>query len=71
MDYGLSGSSVHGIFQARLQEWVAIPNAENIPDPGIEPMSLSSPALAGGFFATVPPGKSLLIYNIYYVKHIS
>ena len=25
MDYSLSGSSVHGIFQASLLEWVAIP----------------------------------------------
>ena len=25
MDYGLSGSSVHGIFQAKILEWVAIP----------------------------------------------
>ena len=27
------------------------------PDPGIEPVSLVSPALASGFFITVPPGK--------------
>ena len=25
MDYGLPGSSVHGILQARTLEWVAIP----------------------------------------------
>ena len=25
MDYNLPGSSVHGIFQARIQEWVAVP----------------------------------------------
>ena len=24
MDYSLLGSSIHGIFQARVQEWVAI-----------------------------------------------
>ena len=24
MDYGLAGSSVHGILQARILEWVAI-----------------------------------------------
>ena len=24
MDYSLSGSSIHGIFQARVLEWVAI-----------------------------------------------
>ena len=27
------------------------------PYPGIEPTSLASPALAGGFFTTAPPGK--------------
>ena len=25
MDYSLPGSSIHGIFQARILEWVAIP----------------------------------------------
>ena len=29
----------------------------NLPDPGVEPMSLVSPALADGFFTTLPPGK--------------
>ena len=38
--------SVHGILQARILEWVAFP------DPGMESMSLMSPALAGGFFTT-------------------
>ena len=37
----------HGIFQARILEWVATP--EDLPDPGIEPVS---PALAGGFLTT-------------------
>ena len=27
MDYSLPGSSVHGIFQTRILEWVAIPNS--------------------------------------------
>ena len=27
----------------------------DLPDPGIEPASLESPQLAGGFFTTVPP----------------
>ena len=26
MDYSLSGSSVHGILQARILEWVAMPS---------------------------------------------
>ena len=33
-------------------EWVAIFPAGDLPDPGIEPVSLVSPASAGGFFTT-------------------
>ena len=33
------------------------PPPGDLPDPGIEPVSLMSPALGGGFFATEPPGK--------------
>ena len=119
MDCSLPGSSVCGIFQARVLEWGAIasqggckeplcllflkscgeihvmctcvlshvrfyatpwavahqapvsvgfprkeywsglpfPTPGDLPDPGIKPVSLASPALAGGFFTTVPPGK--------------
>ena len=32
------------------------PNPEGFPDPEIEPTSLASPTLAGGFFTTAPPG---------------
>ena len=47
------GSSVHGILQSRILEWVAIPSPGALPDSGIEePLSLRSPALAGGFFTT-------------------
>ena len=54
------GPSVLGTFQARMPEWVAISCSRgNLPDPRIEPMSLESPALAGGFFATAPPEKPL------------
>ena len=45
-------SPVYGILQARILEWVAIPSSGNLPDPGIKLVSLMSPALAGGFFAT-------------------
>ena len=51
------GSSVHGISQARVLEWAAIPSSRDLPDPGTEPVS---PALAGGFFAAEPPGKPRL-----------
>ena len=60
-DCGPPGSSVHGIFQARIHTF---PPPEDLPDPGFEPESLASPALAGGFFTTVLPGEpiSLLTY---------
>ena len=35
------------------------PSPRDLPNPGIEPSSLTSPALAGEFFTTRPPGKSL------------
>ena len=41
------------IFQAKILEWVAMcPPPGNLPDPGIKPASLRSPALAVVFFAT-------------------
>ena len=92
MDWSLLGSSVHGIFQARVLEWGAIafscyvallksnslqphglahqaplsmgfsrqeywsglpcPPPWDLPNSGIEPLSLMSPALAGRFFTT-------------------
>ena len=54
MNCSLPGSSVHGIFQARTVEWVATSPLGNLLNPGIEPVSLMSPALAGGFFTTSP-----------------
>ena len=56
MDHSQPGSSVHGIFQTRLLEEVAIPPLGDLPDSGIKPVSTVSPAFAGGFFTTVPPG---------------
>ena len=41
-----------GILQARILEWVAMPFCRRSSDSGIEPMSLTSPALAGVFFTT-------------------
>ena len=57
MDCGPPGSSVHGVSQARILEWVSFLPPRDLPDPGIEAASLASPALAGGFFTTTPPGK--------------
>ena len=59
MDCSPPGSSVRGIPQARILEWVAISYSRDFPDPGIESASLVSPALAGGFFTTSTIGEAL------------
>ena len=45
MDCSPPGSSVHGILQARILEWVAMPSSRDLPNPGIEPASLAAPEL--------------------------
>ena len=57
MDCSPPGSYVLRILQARILEWVAIPFSWDLPDPGIEPRSLSlqadslpsEPLLQGSF----------------------
>ena len=39
MDCDPPGSSVHGILQARILEWLAVPSPGDLPDPGIKPGS--------------------------------
>ena len=39
-----------------------LPTPGDLPGPGLKPTSLASPALAGRFFTTEPPGKPLFIY---------
>ena len=48
------GSRVHGILQARILEWVAIPFSGDLPGLGIEP---TSPALQADALPSEPPGK--------------
>ena len=52
MDCSLPGSSDHGILQTRILEWAARCPPEDLPNSGIKPMSLTSPAMAGGSFIT-------------------
>ena len=44
---------------SRQEYWSGLPFPPPgyLPKPGIEPTSLASPTLAGGFFTTVPPGE--------------
>ena len=62
MDCSSPGFSVHGMFQARILEWVALSSSGNLPDPGIKPQSPASPAWAGRFFTTEPLGKPSILW---------
>ena len=46
----------------RQEYWsgLPLPTLGDLPSPGIEPESLMSPTLAGGFFTTEPPGRILI-----------
>ena len=55
VDCSLPGSSLHGILQARILEWVAISFSRGLPDSGIKP---GSPALQADALTSEPPGKT-------------
>jgi len=50
VDYSPPGSFVHGILQARILEWVAMPFSRDLLNPRIKPTFLMSPALTDGYF---------------------
>ena len=54
VDCSLPSSSVHGILQARILEWVAISFSRGSSNPGIEP---GFPALEADALTSEPPGK--------------
>ena len=51
---------------SRQVNWSGLPcpPAGDLTDPGVEPASLASSALARGFFTTAPPGKPNLFFRI-------
>ena len=53
MNCSLPGSSVHGILQARILEWVAVPFSRGSSQAGTEPRS---PTLQADFLLSEPPG---------------
>ena len=57
MDHNLPGSSVHGILQARIREWVAIYSSRGSSQPRDGTHISCVSCIAGGFFTTEPPGK--------------
>ena len=69
MDCNPSGSSDHGILQARILEWLPFPSPGDLPDPGSEP---GSPALQADTLLSEPPGYILnfcLIVSRYSISH--
>ena len=60
--YSPSGSSVHGIYRQKYWSGLPLLTPGDLPDLGIEPVSLASPALAGGFF-TIRPQSDYIFQN--------
>ena len=58
MDSSPAGSSLHGVLQARVLEWAAIPSPGDLPDPGI---TLRPPALRADSLPSQPPLLLLLL----------
>ena len=58
LDGSKPGSSVHGIFQARILECVAISSSRDLPDPVMEPISPVSPAWQMDSSPAEPSGKT-------------
>ena len=54
IDYSTPGSSVHGILQARILEWVTISYSRGSSPLGIEP---GSPVLQADSLLSEPPGE--------------
>jgi len=61
MDCSLSGSSIHGIFQARVLEWIAIAFSRGSSHPGIEP---ASPALQADAYRLSHQGSPPMKYKL-------
>lgn len=72
MDYGL-GFCNHGILQAGILEWAAIPFFRS-PHLGIKPAVLMSPAFTGGVFTTSATSEAfflLVSHNYFQWKNLT
>ena len=58
IDCSPPGSSVHGIPQARILEWLPFPSSGGLPDPGIKS---GSPTLQADYLPSEPPEKPMKI----------
>ena len=70
MDCGPPGSSVHGIYQARILEWVAFSFSKGSFQPRDQTCVFASPSLAGGIGdapnrgSVMHPGKSKVLIRL-------
>ena len=65
MDYSLQGSLSMGFFRQEYWRELPCPSTGDLPNPGREPLSLTSPILAGRFFITSTTWEAMYIYTIY------
>ena len=71
MDCSPPGSSVHGILQARILEWVAIPfSPGDLPDAEIEPVFLCPLHWQAGSLPFAPPGKPIYYVYVYIFAYV-
>ena len=68
VDYSLPDSSVHGILQARILEWVAMPSIRGSSRHRDQTRSSCVSCTAGRFFTAEPLGKPLLPHNCYQIN---
>ena len=61
VDCSLPGSSVHGILQARMLEWVAMPSSRGSSWPRDQTHISCGSCFASEFFTAEPPGKPCLL----------
>ena len=64
MDCSPPGSSVHGIFQARILKWVAMSFSRDLPNSGIKPLSHQASYIGGQILYHC-------IMHLYYMLYIN
>ena len=64
LDYNLPGSSIHGILQMRILEWVAMPT---LPNPGVEPETPMSLALQADSLPTYISSNSVQGFPFFFL----
>ena len=70
MNHSLPGSSVHGILRQEYWGGLPCPPPGDLPDPGIKPTVLMSPAMRGRFFTTSAAWEAHSVYECFiYFDH--